>query len=116
MVVNYVYGVIQYYTNNMNLKGKNMAFIELKNIGKIYSTAGTLAIGIRGVNLKFDIGEFVTITGASGSGKTTLLNVISGLDTYEEGELLINNEPTSHYIQKDWERYRQDYISLWGHH
>ena len=89
-----------------------MAFIKLNNIGKIYSTEGTLAIGIRNVNLEFDIGEFVTITGASGSGKTTLLNIISGLDTYEEGELLIEGEPTSHYIQKDWEKYREDYISF----
>ncbi len=89
-----------------------MAFIKLNNIGKIYSTEGTLAIGIRNVNLEFDIGEFVTITGPSGSGKTTLLNIISGLDTYEEGELYIEGEPTSHYIQKDWEKYREDYISF----
>ena len=42
------------------------------------------------VNLSLDQGEFVVITGESGSGKSTLLNVISGLDSYEEGELYIN--------------------------
>ena len=87
-------------------------FIELKNIGKIYVSEGNVAVGIRGVNLAFSRGEFVAITGASGSGKSTLLNVISGMDTYEEGELYIEGEPTSHYMQKDWEEYRKKYISF----
>ena len=89
-----------------------MAFLQLKNIGKIYVSEGTVAVGIRGVNLSFDRGEFVAITGASGSGKSTLLNVISGMDTYEEGELFIDGKPTSHYIQSDWEEYREKYISF----
>ncbi len=86
--------------------------IQLKNIGKIYASEGNVAVGIRGVNLSFTRGEFVAVTGASGSGKSTLLNVISGMDSYEEGELLIDGEPTSHYIQKDWETYREEYISF----
>lgn len=89
-----------------------MAFMQLKNIGKIYVSDGAVAVGIRNVNLSFDLGEFVAITGASGSGKSTLLNVISGMDTYEEGELLIEGKPTSHYVQSDWEEYREKYISF----
>ena len=89
-----------------------MAFMQLKNIGKIYVSDGAVAVGIRNVNLSFDLGEFVAITGASGSGKSTLLNVISGMDTYEEGELLIEGKPTSHYVQSDWEKYREKYISF----
>lgn len=89
-----------------------MAFLQLKNIGKIYVSEGAVAVGIRGVNLSFEQGEFVAITGASGSGKSTLLNVISGMDTYEEGEMLIDGKPTSHYIQSDWEEYREKYISF----
>ena len=89
-----------------------MALIELKDIGKIYVSDENVSVGIRGVNLKFDRGEFVAITGKSGSGKSTLLNVISGMDSYEEGELLINGEPTSHYIQEDWEEYRKNNISF----
>lgn len=89
-----------------------MSLIKLNDIGKIYVSEGNVSVGIRGVNLSFDLGEFVAITGESGSGKSTLLNVISGMDSYEEGELYINDEPTSHYIQQDWEEYRNKYISF----
>lgn len=89
-----------------------MSLLKLKNIGKIYVSEGAVTVGIRGVNLSFDKGEFVAVTGASGSGKSTLLNVISGMDSYEEGELYIEGQPTSHYMQKDWEDYRKDYISF----
>ena len=89
-----------------------MALLTLKNIGKIYVSEGNVAVGIRGVNLSFDRGEFVAVTGKSGSGKSTLLSVISGMDTYEEGDLLIEGKSTAHYTQPDWETYRQKYISF----
>lgn len=89
-----------------------MDLLQLKDIGKIYVSENNVAVGIRSVNLTFNKGEFVAITGESGSGKSTLLNVISGMDTYEEGELLINGDATSHYIQNDWEEYRKNYISF----
>ena len=89
-----------------------MALLTLKDIGKIYVSEGNVAVGIRGVNLSFDRGEFVAITGKSGSGKSTLLNVISGMDSYEEGELYIEGQTTSHYLQPEWEKYRQKYISF----
>ena len=89
-----------------------MAFLSLQGIGKIYVSEGNVAVGIRGVDLSFERGEFVAITGRSGSGKSTLLNVISGMDTYEEGEIFIEGQPTSHYQQSDWELYREKYISF----
>ena len=85
--------------------------LRLKNIGKIYDSNGILTIGIRGVNLCLDYNEFVTIEGESGSGKSTLLNVIGANDTYEEGELYINGEETSHYSEADWEKYREQNIA-----
>ena len=71
-----------------------MALLELKDIGKIYVSEGNVAVGIRGVNLSFEKGEFVAVTGKSGSGKSTLLNVISGMDSYDDGEMLICGQPT----------------------
>ncbi len=89
-----------------------MALLTLKDVGKIYVSAENVTVGIRGVNLSFDTGEFVAVTGKSGSGKSTLLNVISGMDSYEEGELYIEGQPTSHYLEPDWEGYREKYISF----
>ena len=84
--------------------------IKLKNVSKFYYNKGVIASGFSKVNLELKIGEFVAITGESGSGKSTLLNVISGLDSYEEGEMYINDEETSHYTEKDLENYRRTYI------
>lgn len=88
-----------------------MGMIRLKNVSKFYYSKGMIASGISRINLDLDAGEFVVITGESGSGKSTLLNVISGLDTYEEGEMYIEGEETSHYTASDFEKYRQKYIS-----
>ncbi len=85
--------------------------LKLENVSKIYYTQGIVATGISKVNLELNIGEFVVITGESGSGKSTLLNVISGIDSYEEGEMYINGKETSHYTEKDFEEYRKKYIA-----
>ncbi len=84
--------------------------LELKNVSKFYYGKDTVASGFTKVNLKLDNNEFIAITGESGSGKSTLLNVISGLDTYEEGEMYINGEETSGYTEVDFENYRKKYI------
>ena len=85
--------------------------IRLKNVSKYYYSKGVIASGFTKVNLELNIGEFVAITGESGSGKSTLLNVISGLDSYEDGEMYIDGEETSHYTEKDYEDYRRKYIA-----
>lgn len=84
--------------------------IQIKNVSKYYYSKGMIASGISKVNLTLDKGEFVIITGESGSGKSTLLNVISGLDSYEDGEMYINGQETSHYLATDFEEYRKKYI------
>ena len=84
--------------------------IKLKNVSKFYYSKGVIATGFTKVNLELDMGEFVAITGESGSGKSTLLNVISGLDSYEDGEMYIDGKETSHYTEKDYEDYRRKYI------
>lgn len=88
-----------------------MAILELRDLSKFYNTSGTVALGLRHVNLSFSAGEFVAITGESGSGKTTLLNVLSGLDGYDEGELLICGKETSYCSERERETYRNNLIS-----
>lgn len=85
--------------------------LELKKVSKYYYNKGMVTSGLDKVSLSLSVGEFIAITGESGSGKTTLLNVIAGLDTYEDGEMLINGKETSHYMEKDYELYRKKYIS-----
>lgn len=91
------------------LKGVS-PMISLQNVSKFYYGGGTVSAGIVGVSLNFGPGEFVLVTGESGSGKSTLLNVLSGVDSYEEGEMLVTGEPTSHYSPADWGDYRRRYI------
>ncbi len=85
--------------------------IKLKDVSKIYYNNGVVGTGFSNISVEFKIGEFVVIVGESGSGKSTLLNVISGLDTYEEGEMYINGEETSHYVEQDFEEYRRKYVA-----
>lgn len=84
--------------------------LRLEQVSKIYSSNGVISTGFNKVSLSFDRGEFIAITGESGSGKSTLLNVISGLDSYEEGEMYILDKPTSGFTREEIEDYRKEYI------
>ncbi len=92
------------------MKGE-YSMLKLKDVSKYYYQDGVIATGFSKVNLELFLGEFVVITGESGSGKSTLLNVLSGLDTYEDGEMFINGEETSHYTEDDYLEYRRKYVS-----
>ncbi len=86
--------------------------LKLENISKYYYSSSNVTCALRKVNLEFKCGEFVAITGESGSGKTTLLNVISGLDSYEDGEIYYDDKPTSYFDSEDWEKYRKEEIAF----
>lgn len=86
--------------------------IVLQNISKYYYTDTSVTQALRKINLEFQMGEFVAITGESGSGKSTLLNVISGMDTFDEGEMYYDGEPTFQYDTEDWEDFRRNRIGF----
>lgn len=86
--------------------------IVLQNISKYYYTDTSVTQALRKVNLEFQVGEFVAITGESGSGKSTLLNIISGMDTFDDGELYFDGEPTFQFDASDWETFRRDKIGF----
>jgi len=89
-----------------------MEALRLERVSKYYQSENNVSVGMKHISLSFHMGEFVAITGESGSGKSTLLNVLSGLDKYEEGEMFIFSEETSHYQIKDFETYRRENVGF----
>lgn len=67
-----------------------MAFIEIKNLNKIYGKGEVEVKALNNINLEINEGEFVAIVGASGSGKSTLLHLLGGVDKPSSGEVILN--------------------------
>ena len=63
-------------------------------------------------DFRFEKNEIVAIVGSSGSGKSTLLNVISGVDTYEDGEMYFKGSETSYFNQDDMDTYRKNNVAF----
>ena len=81
--------------------------IEISKLTKTYDR-GTKAL--RDVNITIDDGEFVFITGRSGSGKSTLLNIIGGIDSADEGNLVIDGERLADMSEKNLSLYRRKHL------
>ena len=89
-----------------------MSKLKLVDIDKSYRTGDRYLHVLDKISLEFRESEFVSILGPSGSGKTTLLNVIGGLDHYDSGDLIINNQSTKHFDDKEWDSYRNRSIGF----
>ncbi|MGI8932337.1 MAG: peptidase domain-containing ABC transporter, partial [Sphingomicrobium sp.] len=76
--------------------------IELRNVGFRYG-AGEPEV-LRGVSLRIEPGEFVTLVGPSGGGKTTLLKIMMGLVPPSYGQLLIDAKPLGSAVLPHWRR------------
>lgn len=86
--------------------------LKLKKINKSYKTGEFIQHALKDVTIEFRKNEFVSILGPSGSGKTTLLNIIGGLDRYDRGDLIINNQSTKNFSDKEWDAYRNNCIGF----
>jgi len=87
-----------------------MAFLELKNIHKSYYLGKEEFPVLKGINLKFDLGDFVSILGESGGGKSTLMNIIGGLDREFTGDVLVDGHKLDHKKEKSLDSYRRETI------
>lgn len=87
--------------------------LKLENIKKDYIIdKTTITHALQGISLDFNNTGLVAILGPSGCGKTTLLNIISGLDKYTEGDLIIDDVSTKNYTSKDWDDYRNKKVGM----
>jgi len=86
--------------------------IEVQNIVKEYTLGGTVFRALRGLNLKIDQGEFVSIVGKSGSGKSTLMHIIGLLDRPSSGSALFAGKETGHLADAELAKLRSNEIGF----
>ncbi len=83
-----------------------MPTLKAKGVRKIYRGLAEEVEALKGIDLEVEGGEFVAVMGPSGSGKTTLLNCLSGLDSIDEGEVLIDGVNIHNMSDKELSRFR----------
>jgi putative ABC transport system ATP-binding protein len=91
-----------------NTEGPGTTRVEARGLKKSYPMGGATVRALRGVDLAVRGGEMVAIMGPSGCGKTTLLNVLSGLDGFDAGEVLIGGESISGMSDRRRTRFRAE--------
>ena len=90
-----------------------MAVLSLNNVKKSYQLGdGTVFPVLKGINISFEKGELVSIIGESGSGKSTLMNIIGGLDSKFEGEVLVDSKNIGAFTEKELDIYRKNKIGF----
>lgn len=89
-----------------------MAVLELKNIRKSYFLGKEEFPVLKGIDLEFERGDFVSLLGESGGGKSTLMNIIGGLDRKYEGDVIVDGLAQKTKKEKDMDAYRRDTIGF----
>jgi putative ABC transport system ATP-binding protein len=86
--------------------------IELQNVKKIYRQGDLEVEVLKGVNLKIERGEFVSIMGPSGSGKSTLMYILGCLDKPTDGKYYLDGKNVSELNDEEVSRIRAEYIGF----
>lgn len=87
--------------------------MELKQVNKSYKiNGGETFQALKDINLSFEKGELVSIIGESGSGKSTLMNLIGGLDSDFQGEILVDGENIGDYSEKNLVQYHKEKVGF----
>lgn len=90
-----------------------MDLLILKNISKYYKLKENgKSYVLKDVNVSFNKRELVSIVGESGSGKSTLMNLIGGLDSKYNGEILVNGQNIKKLKKRELDKYRKNKIGF----
>ena len=86
--------------------------IDVRNAKKVYHVGSVDVHALRGVSLKIFPGQVCCIIGRSGSGKSTLLNVLAGLESVSQGEIVILNKHLERMTQSELILFRQQHVGF----
>lgn len=89
-----------------------MAYIEMKHCYKRYNSGETEILANQDVSFEIEQGELVIILGASGAGKSTVLNILGGMDTNDEGQVLIDGVDIAKLNPHQRTDYRRDDVGF----
>lgn len=89
-----------------------MAYIRMRNVCKRYKMGEVVIEASNKVNFEIEKGEFAIIVGESGAGKTTVLNMLGGMDTCDEGKILVDGKDIAEYSKKELTEYRRHDIGF----
>lgn len=89
-----------------------MPYIEMIESYKKYQTGDTVIYANYDVSFTIEKGELVVILGTSGAGKSTVLNILGGMDTNDEGRVIIDGEEISKYTAKQLTTYRRNDVGF----
>lgn len=89
-----------------------MAYIEFKNVDKIYQMGEVDIKALNKASFEIEKGELVVILGPSGAGKTTCLNILGGMDSATRGKVLVDNKDITNYSDKELIMYRRNDIGF----
>ncbi len=84
-----------------------MSYIEVIHETKRYQSGATQILANNDVNFTCEKGELVVILGSSGAGKSTLLNILGGMDTASEGQVVIDGNDIAAYNSHQLTDYRR---------
>ena len=89
-----------------------MAYIEMKHSYKRYQVGESEIVANNDINFAIEKGELVIILGSSGAGKSTVLNILGGMDTNDEGQVIIDGKDISGYSAKELTTYRRNDVGF----
>lgn len=84
-----------------------MAFVEFKDVRKIYTMGEVQVAAVDGMSFEIEQGELVVVVGPSGSGKTTLLNMMGGMDSCTSGSITLDGARVDQLDEKQLTDYRR---------